>query len=60
MPDFPSLFLFAFAKSGSVLVNSLVRNLLTECGVPLIDLPTHLLRGGPRRDDGANAHATAN
>jgi len=46
MPDFPSFFLFAFHKSGSVLVNALVRDLLTECGVPLIDLPTHLFERG--------------
>ncbi len=46
MPDFPSFFLFAFPKSGSVLVNGLVRDLLTECGVPLIDLPAHLFERG--------------
>jgi hypothetical protein len=46
MRDFPSFFLFAFVKSGSVLVNALVRDLLTECGVPLIDLPTHLFERG--------------
>ena len=46
MPDFPSFFLFAFVKSGSVLVNSLVRDLLTECDVPLIDLPKHLFERG--------------
>jgi hypothetical protein len=34
LPDFPSFFVFAFYKSGSVLVNALVRDLLTECGVP--------------------------
>lgn len=46
LPDFPSFFLFAFAKSGSVLVNALVRDLLTESGVPLIDLSTHLFERG--------------
>src|SRR5215475_4678755 len=46
LPDFPSFFLFAFPISGSVLVNALVRNLLTECGVPLIDLPAHLFERG--------------
>jgi hypothetical protein len=46
VPDFPSFFLFAFYKSGSVLVNALVRDLLTESGVPLIDLPAHLLERG--------------
>jgi hypothetical protein len=46
LPDFPSFFLFAFPKSGSVLVNALVRDLLTECGVPVIDLPAHLFERG--------------
>jgi hypothetical protein len=46
LPDFPSFFLFAFPKSGSVLVNALVRDLLTECGVPIIDLPVHLFERG--------------
>jgi hypothetical protein len=46
LPDFPSFFLFAFAKSGSVLVNELVRDLLDESGVPIIDLPTHLFENG--------------
>jgi hypothetical protein len=50
LPDFPSFFLFAFYKSGSVLVNALVRDLLTECGVPLIDLPTHLFEHGIHTD----------
>jgi hypothetical protein len=46
VPDFPSFFLFALVKSGSTLVNALIRDLLTECGVPLIDLPTHLFDRG--------------
>jgi hypothetical protein len=46
LPDLPSFFLFAFPKSGSVLVNALVRDLLAECGVPLIDLPAHLFERG--------------
>lgn len=46
VPDFPSCFVFAFHKSGSVLVNALVRDLLTEYGVPLIDLPAHLFERG--------------
>jgi hypothetical protein len=44
--DFSSFFLLAFVKSGSVLVNALVRDLLTECGVPLIDLPAYLFERG--------------
>jgi hypothetical protein len=35
-PDFPSCGVFAFAKSGSVLVNAIVRELMTEVGVPII------------------------
>ena len=46
MPDFPSFFLLAFVKSGSTLVNALVGDLLTECRVPLIDLPAYLFERG--------------
>jgi hypothetical protein len=46
VPDFSSFFLFAFAKSGSSLVNTLVGELLTECGVSLISLPDHLFERG--------------
>jgi len=38
-PDFPSCGVFAFAKAGSVLVNAIVRGLMAEVGVPLIDWP---------------------
>jgi hypothetical protein len=38
-PDFPSCGVFAFAKSGSVLVNAIVRGLMAEVGVPVIDWP---------------------
>jgi hypothetical protein len=38
-PEFPSCGVFAFAKSGSVLVNAIVRELMTEVGVPVIDWP---------------------
>jgi sulfotransferase family protein len=38
-PDFPSCGVFAFAKSGSVLVNAIVRELMAEVGVPVIDWP---------------------
>ena len=37
--DFPSCGVFAFAKSGSVLVNAIVRELMAEVGVPVIDWP---------------------
>jgi hypothetical protein len=38
-PDFPSCAVLAFAKSGSVLVNAIVRELMVEVGVPVIDWP---------------------
>jgi hypothetical protein len=38
-PDFPSCGVFAFAKSGSVLVNTLVCDLMAEVGVPVIQWP---------------------
>jgi hypothetical protein len=38
-PDFPSCGVFAFAKSGSVLVNAIVRQLMTEVRVPVFDWP---------------------
>lgn len=50
LPDLQSFFLFAIYKSGSVLVNALVRDLVTECGVPFIDLPTHLFDRGIQID----------
>jgi hypothetical protein len=39
-PDFPSCGIFAFAKSGSVLVNSVVRDLMGEVGIPVVDWAT--------------------
>ena len=38
-PDFPSCGVFAFAKSGSVLVNAIVRDLMAEVGIPVISWP---------------------
>jgi hypothetical protein len=38
-PDFPSCAVFAFAKSGSVLVNAIARQLMAEFRVPVIDWP---------------------
>jgi hypothetical protein len=37
--DFPSCGVFAFAKSGSVLVNAIVRDLMAAASVPVIDWP---------------------
>jgi len=38
-PDFPSCGVFAFPKSGSTLVNAIVRDLMAETNVPVIDWP---------------------
>jgi hypothetical protein len=38
-PDFPSCGVFAFAKSGSMLVNAVVQGLMAEVSVPVIDWP---------------------
>jgi hypothetical protein len=46
VPEFRSFFLFSFAKSGSVLVNNLVREILNDCGIPTFDLPSHLFASG--------------
>jgi hypothetical protein len=45
-PDFHSCFVFAFAKSGSVLVNAIVQSVMSEYGVPVIDVPTQLYQQG--------------
>ena len=45
-PDFRSCFVFAFPKSGSVLVNALVQSVMSEWGVPVIDVPTQLYQQG--------------
>src|SRR5258708_24065026 len=45
-PDFHSCFVFAFAKSGSVLVNAIVQSVMSEYGVPVIDIPTQLYQQG--------------
>ena len=45
-PDFPSCFVFAFPKSGSVLINAVVRSVMSEGGVPIVDFPTQLYRQG--------------
>ena len=49
-PDFESCWLFAFPKSGSVLVNSIAISLAAEAGVPTIDLPVHLFLKGIHLD----------
>jgi hypothetical protein len=45
-PDFPSCFVFAFPKTGSMLVNAIVRSVMQEWGVPVIDVPTQLNQRG--------------
>ena len=44
--DFPSCFVFAFAKSGSVLINSVVQSVMSEWGVPVVDFATQLYHDG--------------
>jgi hypothetical protein len=44
--DFRSCFVFAFAKSGSVLVNAIVDDLMKECRIPIVDLSSHLFSLG--------------
>lgn len=44
--DFRSCFVFAFPKSGSVLVNAIVQSVMSESGVPVIDVPTQLYQQG--------------
>jgi Sulfotransferase domain len=45
-PDFPSCFVFALPKSGSVLVNAIVQSVMSEWGVPVIDIPIYLYQQG--------------
>jgi hypothetical protein len=44
--DFRSCFVFAFPKSGSVLVNAIVQSVMNDWGVPVIDVPTQLYQQG--------------
>jgi hypothetical protein len=45
-PNFRSCFVFAFPKSGSTLVNSVVRSVMNEWGVPVIDISSQLFQQG--------------
>jgi hypothetical protein len=45
-PDFPSCFVFAFPKSGSVLVNAIIQTVMNEWDVPVVDVPTQLYHLG--------------
>jgi Sulfotransferase domain. len=45
-PEFQSCFVFALAKSGSVLVNSIVQSVMREWGVPVVDIPFQLYHWG--------------
>jgi hypothetical protein len=44
--DFPSCFLFAFMKGGSVLANTILCSLMAERGVPVVDLQMQLFLAG--------------
>jgi hypothetical protein len=46
VPEFRSFFLFSFMKSGSVLVNNVVREILKDRGIPTFDIPSHLFEVG--------------
>jgi Sulfotransferase domain len=46
LPDFRSFFLYSFFKSGSVLVNNIVREILKDHGIPMFDIPSHLFERG--------------
>ena len=45
-PDFDSCHVFAFPKSGSVLLNHIVEVLMQESGVPFINIPNHCHQKG--------------
>jgi sulfotransferase family protein len=44
--DFQSCFVFAFPKSGSVLVNAIVQSVMSEWGVPVVDFSSQLYDQG--------------
>lgn len=46
MPEFRSFFLLSFFKSGSVLVNNVVGDILKDRGIPTLDIPSHLFQLG--------------
>ncbi len=45
-PDFQSCFVFALAKSGSVLVNAIVESVMRKWGVSVVDIPFQLYHWG--------------
>src|ERR1700733_9623206 len=45
-PDFESSYIFAFHKSGSVLVNSIVGRVMDDVGIPVVDIPVFLFNKG--------------
>lgn len=49
-PNFPSCYVFAFAKSGSVLLNNLTRALMEAAGVPVVDVPAFCFSKGIATD----------
>jgi len=44
--DFDSCYVFAFHKSGSVLINSITSALMNAHSIPVIDLPTYFFQSG--------------
>ena len=45
-PEFRSVFLFSFVKSGSVLVNAIASEIFQERGIAFLDIPGHLFEKG--------------
>ncbi len=49
-PTFSSCYLFAFPKSGSVLLNNIAAALMKEIGVPMVDIPAFYFMSGIAMD----------
>jgi Sulfotransferase domain len=49
-PDFDSCYVFAFPKAGSVLLNNIVKMLMQDSGVPIIDIPADFFNNGVNLD----------
>lgn len=45
-PQFNSCYLFAFPKSGSVLINGIAAGLMADLGIPIIDIPSLCFSNG--------------
>ena len=45
-PEFSSCYVFAFPKSGSVLLNNITHALMRETGIPIVDIPAFCYMNG--------------